>query len=59
MTRQNWSFSTYIEEILDLSQISEIPGIKAKIAELIREVWSKFPNECKDLGLRDGLEKSA
>ena len=59
MTRQNWSFSTYIEEILDLSQISEIPGIKVKIVELLCEVWAKFPNECKDLGLRDGLQESA
>ena len=59
MTRQNWSFSAYIEEIFALSEINEIHGIKQKIAELIREVWSKFPNECKDLGLRDGLEKSA
>jgi len=59
MVRENWSFSTYIEEIFALSEINEIPGIKQKIAELIREVWGKFPNECKDLGLRDGLKKSA
>jgi hypothetical protein len=59
MIRENWSFSAYIEEIFALSEINEIPGIKQKIAELIREVWSKFPNECKHLGLHDGQEKSA
>jgi hypothetical protein len=59
MIRENWSFSAYIEEIFALSEINEIPGIKQKIAELIREVCSKFPNECKDLGLRDGQKKSA
>ena len=53
MTRQNWSFSAYIEEIFALSEINEIPTIKAKIAELIREMWVKFPNDCKDIGLKE------
>lgn len=55
MTRDNWTFPQYIEEIVALSEILEIPGVKTKRSELIREVWAKFPQECEDLGLRDGV----
>lgn len=56
--RNKWTFATYIEEIVMLSEIQEIPGIKQKIAELIKEAWIKFPKECEDLGLRlrDGVQ---
>lgn len=54
MKRDSWTFATYIEEIILLSEIAEIPGIKQKRAELIREVWDKYPKDCEDLGLRDG-----
>jgi hypothetical protein len=56
MVRETWSFSTYLEEIFLLSEIAEIPGIKTKTAELIREMWVKFPTECEAIGLRDGLK---
>jgi len=54
MQRNAWTFSQYIEEIVLLSEIIEIPGMAAKRVELIREVWKKYPTECYDLGLRDG-----
>ena len=54
--RNEWTFATYIEEIVMLSEIQEIPGIKQKIAMLIKEAWTKFPKECEDLGLRDGVQ---
>jgi hypothetical protein len=50
-----WNFSAFIEEIIDLSEIIEVPGIKEKRANLIKEVWKRFPVECKQLGLTDGL----
>lgn len=52
--RDSWTFSNYIEEIIMISEIIEIPGMKDKRTMLIREVWDKFPSECEDLGLRDG-----
>ena len=55
MDRTNWSFSSYIEEIILLSEITEIPGIIEKRIELLKEVWYKFPRECEAMGLRDGL----
>lgn len=53
--RKDWTFSQYIEEIVMLSEILEIPGMKQKRTELIAEVWDRFRQECQDLGLRDGL----
>ena len=57
MKRSDWTFASYIEEIVMLSEIIEIPGMKAKRDELIREVWGKYPGECEALGLRDGVQK--
>ena len=57
MKRDDWTFSNYIEEIVMLSEMIEIPGMKAKRTELIREVWEKYPAECQDLGLRDGVQQ--
>lgn len=51
--RDSWSFYRFIEEILHLSEIVEIPGIKEARTELIKELWIKFPKESKDLGLSD------
>lgn len=51
--RKDWSFANYIEEIVLISEIIEIPGMKQKRDELIAEVWDRFPGECEDLGLRD------
>jgi hypothetical protein len=55
MTRDKWTFADYIEEIIALSEIIEIPGIRVRRDDLIKEVWSKFPSNCEDLGLRDGV----
>ena len=54
--RDSWTFSNYIEEIVMISEIIEIPGMKDKRTTLISEVWDKFPSECEDLGLRDGVK---
>jgi hypothetical protein len=52
---QNWTFGNFIEEIVLMSEIIEIPGYKAKRDDLIKEVWKRFPAECEMLGLTDGL----
>lgn len=51
MKRQDWSFSNYIEEIVLISEIIEIPGMDFKRKELVMEVWDKFPADCEQLGL--------
>jgi len=55
--RNSWSFSQYLEEIITLSEIVEIPGIEESRAVLITEMWGKFPNECVAIGLTDGVKK--
>ena len=52
--RETWGFADYIEEVIMLSEIIEIPGMESKRKELIREVWQRYPKECEELGLRDG-----
>ena len=47
--RESWSFSDYIEEIISLSEVSEIPGIEETRAALIKEVKARYPNESKML----------
>jgi hypothetical protein len=53
MKRSNWTFSEYIEEIILLSEIAEIPGMTAKRSKLIGEVWQRYPEVCEAFGLLD------
>ena len=53
-TTWHWTFVDFIEEIISLSEITEVPGIEEQRKELIKEVWRRFPDEAKGLGLRDG-----
>ena len=55
----HWTFVDFIEEIISLSEICEVPGIEAQRGELIKEAWRRFPQECAALGLRDGLKEAA
>ena len=54
--KDRWTFNRYMEEVFHLSEIDEIPGIAQARDELIKEMWKKFPSECKSVGLTDGLE---
>lgn len=54
----HWTFQDFIEEIITLSEITEVPGIEAQRGELLKEVWRRFPGECAALGLRDGLKEA-
>lgn len=51
----NWTFADFLEEIFLLSETIEVPEIRAQHNEMIKEMWAKFPEECKALGLTDGL----
>ena len=51
MRKEDWGFREFIEQIFALSEIVEVPGIQEARTELIKEVWQKFPAECKALGL--------
>lgn len=55
----HWTFVDFIEEVIALSEITEVPGIVEKRSELIKEAWRRFPEECAALGLRDGLKEAA
>lgn len=56
MTRDKWTFERYLDEIIHLSEIAEIPGIQAARETLIKEMWARYPQDCKDCGLRDGVK---
>lgn len=54
---RNWSFEKYIETIIALSEVAEVPDVAKERELLIREVWQKYPAECEMLGLTDGKGK--
>lgn len=49
-------FASMIEQVISLSEISEIPGIEEQRAALIEQMWEEFPRECEMMGLTDGLK---
>ena len=49
-----WDFNRFVEEVIHLSEISEVPGIAEARDKLIREMWARFPAECRAMGLTDG-----
>jgi len=56
MAKDSMTFDQYLNEIFNLSEISEIPGVKSTIDALIKTMWEKYPKECKAIGLEDGLK---
>ena len=57
MAKDSMTFDQYLNEIFNLSEISEIHGVKTAIGELIKTMWEKYPKECEAIGLEDGLKK--
>jgi len=49
-----WDFNRFVEEVIHLSEISEVPGIAEARDKLIQEMWARFPTECRAMGLTDG-----
>ena len=43
--RNNWKFSDYINELIHLDEISEIPEVAATIEVILKEMWGKFSQE--------------
>jgi hypothetical protein len=43
--RNNWKIADYINELIHLDEISEIPGVSETIQVIIKEMWAKFPQE--------------
>jgi hypothetical protein len=56
MNRTTWTFEQYLDQILSLSQICEIPEINQQRLNLIAEMWEYFPKECVMIGLTDGVK---
>jgi hypothetical protein len=52
-----WDFRRFMEEVIHLSEISEVPGIAEARDKLIQEMWARFPAECRAMGLTDGLKE--
>lgn len=54
-----FSFAGYLEYAFDLSSMLEVPGVRKQHAALIQEMWKFYPDECKAIGLTDGLKENA
>lgn len=54
MVMKDWTFAQFLDEIIYLSEILEVPGIKEARLALIAEMWKRFPVSCRAVGLSDG-----
>jgi hypothetical protein len=48
MKRSDWKFSEYMEEIIFLAEISDVPGVDYAVQTMLTEMWAKYPRECED-----------
>ena len=48
MNRTNWKIFDYINELIHLAEILEVPGAAETIQDILREMWTKFPKECEN-----------
>lgn len=46
-----WTFSDYLNQLLYLDEVQEIPGVNEKRQKLIDEMWEYFPQESIEVGL--------
>ena len=46
--RKEWTFKSYLDELIYMDEISEIPGVGEYRNTLIVEMWERFPKECAD-----------
>jgi hypothetical protein len=46
--RNNWKIADYINELIHLDEISEIPSISDIIQVMLKEMWAKFPQDCEN-----------
>jgi hypothetical protein len=45
MKRDNWTIKDYLEELLCICEIIEIPGMKQKLESLKQEMKNKYSSE--------------
>jgi hypothetical protein len=48
MNRTNWKIFDYINELIHLAEILEVPGAAETIQVMLREMWTKFPKDCEN-----------
>jgi hypothetical protein len=48
---KSYSFSEYVEELVLISEIIEIPGMRQKRDDLIRVMLEVYPDQCEELGI--------
>jgi hypothetical protein len=52
MSKANWTIKDYIEELICICEVIEIPGFKAKRDELLAEMQARFTaDELEDAGI--------
>lgn len=48
MTRSGWTIGDYIEELICICEIVDVPGMRAKLEALQREIVEKFDEEVRE-----------
>ena len=51
MKRDHWKFSDYLEEMVCICEVLEVPGMKSRLEAIRSEVLEKFPDECEEMGI--------
>ena len=52
MKRSDWKFKDYLEEMVCICEVLEVPGMRSRLDEIREEVLRKFPVECEELGIQ-------
>ena len=52
MKRDHWKLSDYLEEMVCICEVLEVPGMKARLEAIRVEAIEKFPAECEELGIQ-------
>lgn len=51
MPFDRWTFHDFIEQIIMLDEVQEIPGTEEARFNLIVEAWKRFPNDCAKVNM--------
>ena len=52
MKRSDWKFSDYLEEMVCICEVLEVPGMRSRLESIREEVLRKFPAECEEMGIQ-------
>ena len=48
MKRSDWKIGDYIQELIYLAEILDVPSAAETIQVMLKEMWAKYPRECEN-----------